>query len=115
MLCAEITAVYSDSHMKHTKRMCGQNAELLCFKGLSTTRESEICTSLHSAICKCVTVSHKNTKYLCTISRCIHRASWQLIKSFRKQHMHYILISKSVTPTYVSAFYKPSSGGVQVA
>jgi hypothetical protein len=25
--------------------------------------------------------------------------------------MHYILISKSVTPTYVSASNKPSSGG----
>jgi hypothetical protein len=24
--------------------------------------------------------------------------------------MHYILISKSITPTYVSAFNKPSSG-----
>jgi hypothetical protein len=27
-----------------------------------------------------------------------------LMKSFRIQHMHYILISKSITPTYVSAF-----------
>jgi hypothetical protein len=25
--------------------------------------------------------------------------------------MHYILISKLIAPTYVSAFYKPSSGG----
>jgi hypothetical protein len=25
--------------------------------------------------------------------------------------MHYILISKSIAPTYVSAFNKPSSGG----
>jgi hypothetical protein len=25
--------------------------------------------------------------------------------------MHYILISKPITPTYVSAFNKPSSGG----
>jgi hypothetical protein len=33
------------------------------------------------------------------------------IKSFRNQHMHYILISKSITPTHVSAFNKPSSGG----
>jgi hypothetical protein len=34
----------------------------------------------------------------------------KLIKSFRHQHMHYILISKSITPTYVSAYNKPSSG-----
>jgi hypothetical protein len=34
-----------------------------------------------------------------------------LIKSFRNQHMHYILISKSIATTYVSAFNKPSSVG----
>jgi Na+/pantothenate symporter len=34
-----------------------------------------------------------------------------LIKSFRNQDMHYILISMSIAPTYVSAFNKPSSGG----
>jgi hypothetical protein len=27
------------------------------------------------------------------------------------QHMHYILITKSITPTYVSAYNRPSSRG----
>jgi hypothetical protein len=34
-----------------------------------------------------------------------------MIKSFRNQYMHYILISKSIAPTYVSVCNKPFSGG----
>jgi hypothetical protein len=34
-----------------------------------------------------------------------------LIEVLIDQHMHYILVSKSITPTYVSAYNRPSSGG----
>jgi hypothetical protein len=33
------------------------------------------------------------------------------LKLLLDQHMHYILISKSITPTYVSVYNRPSSGG----
>jgi hypothetical protein len=34
-----------------------------------------------------------------------------VLKVLLDQHMHYILITKSITPTYVSAYNRPSSGG----
>jgi hypothetical protein len=33
------------------------------------------------------------------------------LKVLLDQHMHYILITKSINPTYVSAYNRPSSGG----
>jgi hypothetical protein len=36
MLFKEITAVYSENHMKHINTLCGQNAELLIIKAGGT-------------------------------------------------------------------------------
>jgi hypothetical protein len=54
-----------NTHKKTSVGSCYvHNVEVLCFKGLSTTRKSGLCTSLYAVICKCVTISHKNTKIL---------------------------------------------------